>query len=96
MEWHGWDCTGHTDYRTRGDALTITDGSFIGDRAVVAQAPQPRRNPRANSSDDFFIYSNPSTIKGRYWGNSVSNSKAMAIANLITVGVPASGMWYKV
>ncbi len=80
-----------------GNGYVVTTGSRIGSGAIEAVGPQPDVNDAAGGPDDYFRWDDPSTVSGRYFAeDSVTQAQAAALVNLLTVGVPASGIIYLV
>lgn len=76
-----------------GNGFTVYDGSTIGQGAVRAVGPQAGINEAAFGPGEYFVWDNPSIVTGRFYGDAnVTTAQAAALCQLLTVGLPASGI----
>lgn len=76
-----------------GDAFNVVSASRIGGGDLICQGPASTINDDANTPDTYLLWDNPSTVAGTFGGDSrTSRAEAAVLCNLVTVGVPASGI----
>ncbi len=78
------------------DAWNVTSGSRVGEADLTAKGPQANINENAMGPDDYLRWDNPSPVDVTLSVSpeNVDPNEVGALCNLMTVGVPWSGMTF--